>query len=218
MKKNKLIKKRGHRCEQCGLSEWLNKPIPLERHHKSPPSEKEEDLRLYCPNCHALTTNYRGKGIKTVNSISDKKFKEAAMNSKNIRGLLISLGLVAKGGNYATSKTRLQKLGLYEKFRPRSFAKICINCGIEFWSKGKFCDTTCSNRYNQSSLGKTKIAWPSCSIIEKMVKSMGYSATGRQLGVSDNAVRKRIKRHYDSVAKLARHEIANLAIVSSTLT
>ena len=52
-----------YRCECCGLSEWLNKPIPLEVHHKDGNAHNNviENFQLLCPNCHAQTESYRGK-------------------------------------------------------------------------------------------------------------------------------------------------------------
>ncbi|RSK46212.1 HNH endonuclease [Hymenobacter perfusus] len=52
-----------HQCEQCGLTEWLNKPIPLELHHLNGVhnDHRLENLQLLCPNCHAQTGSYRGK-------------------------------------------------------------------------------------------------------------------------------------------------------------
>lgn len=54
-----------HRCENCGLSEWLNNPIPLEVHHKDGNRNNNiiENFELLCPNCHALTDSYRGKNV-----------------------------------------------------------------------------------------------------------------------------------------------------------
>lgn len=58
-----LIEKRGHRCEICGRIRWNTKLIPLEIDHVDGNSDNNNDknLRLVCPNCHALTPNYKGK-------------------------------------------------------------------------------------------------------------------------------------------------------------
>jgi len=51
------------RCLSCGLTEWLAQPIPLELDHINGDrfDHRLENLRLLCPNCHALTATYRGK-------------------------------------------------------------------------------------------------------------------------------------------------------------
>lgn len=51
------------RCERCQQTEWMGKPIPLELHHKNGNSNDHvlANLEILCPNCHAMTDNYRGK-------------------------------------------------------------------------------------------------------------------------------------------------------------
>ncbi|MDH5189687.1 MAG: HNH endonuclease [Gammaproteobacteria bacterium] len=63
--KNRLLKEGifKHKCACCYGTSWLNKPIPLELDHING-NNKDNDLknlRLLCPNCHALTPTYRGK-------------------------------------------------------------------------------------------------------------------------------------------------------------
>lgn len=52
-------------CSSCNLIEWLNAPIPLELDHIDGDHQNNtlSNLRLLCPNCHALTPTYRGKNI-----------------------------------------------------------------------------------------------------------------------------------------------------------
>ena len=61
--KNQLIKHgiKEHLCENCGLSEWMNVPIALELHHINGDrfDNRLENLKVLCPNCHAMTDNYR---------------------------------------------------------------------------------------------------------------------------------------------------------------
>lgn len=55
-----------HKCECCGLTDWLGNKIPLEVHHKdgNPSNNSLENFEVICPNCHALTDTYRGKNCK----------------------------------------------------------------------------------------------------------------------------------------------------------
>ena len=55
-----------HRCECCGLTTWLDKPIPLELHHIDGDRTNNtlENFQLLCPNCHAFTDSYRGKNSR----------------------------------------------------------------------------------------------------------------------------------------------------------
>jgi hypothetical protein len=60
-----LVRKgmRERRCERCGLTEWQGNPIPLEVDHVNGVrnDHRPENLRLLCPNCHALTPTWRGR-------------------------------------------------------------------------------------------------------------------------------------------------------------
>ena len=111
---------RGWKCEQCNLKEWNGQQIPLEIHHLDGNKLNNDlnNLQLLCPNCHALTENWRGKNIckKNRDVISEEDFVKALNEAPSIRQALISLGLTPKGGNYDRAYTLIGKYNI-EKFK-----------------------------------------------------------------------------------------------------
>nr|WHW29725.1 hypothetical protein [uncultured bacterium] len=63
--KNRLVKEGVLKrvCQNCGLARWLGKPIPVELDYINGNNKDNRlpNLRLLCPNCHALTPTYRSK-------------------------------------------------------------------------------------------------------------------------------------------------------------
>jgi hypothetical protein len=66
--KNRLLSEglKQHKCECCGITEWMGKPTPIELDHinGNHHDNRLENLRILCPNCHAQTDTYRGKNKK----------------------------------------------------------------------------------------------------------------------------------------------------------
>lgn len=66
--RERLLKEglKNSKCECCGNTEWLGKPIALELHHVNGVKDdlRIENLQILCPNCHAFTDNYRGRNVK----------------------------------------------------------------------------------------------------------------------------------------------------------
>ena len=50
-------------CEECGITEWREKPIVTTLHHVNgdPNDHRLENQRFLCPNCHSQTSNYGGR-------------------------------------------------------------------------------------------------------------------------------------------------------------
>ena len=107
--KGALIEERGHQCEECKLTHWQGKLIPLELEHTDGNNKNntKENLKLLCCNCHALTPTWRGRNINTgVVKVTDAELLTAYKKCSNIRQALLEVGLSAKGANYE----RLKKL------------------------------------------------------------------------------------------------------------
>lgn len=73
--KNRLINEgyKIYKCENCNLEKWLGSPIPLELHHidGNRYNNNLDNLQILCPNCHAKTDNYSGRG--TLKQKREKK-------------------------------------------------------------------------------------------------------------------------------------------------
>lgn len=71
------------KCEICGITKWMKKPIVFHLHHKDGNHENNalENLQVLCPNCHSQTDNYCGKKKKKKFK-SEKIRKEKSSNIK----------------------------------------------------------------------------------------------------------------------------------------
>lgn len=52
-----------NKCDICGLTEWLGKPLNMELHHidGNKYNHKIDNLMMICPNCHSQTDTFRAK-------------------------------------------------------------------------------------------------------------------------------------------------------------
>jgi hypothetical protein len=172
-----------HLCEKCGNNKWLNEIIPLELHHKNgiKTDNRIKNLELLCPNCHTFTDNYCGKNIGNkknnfIKSLSidrnnidiiEKKCKECdnLFIPKKINQLYCSINCYYKNNKKNENFCKCGKLIKTE-------SKMCVECYAK-------------------SLQRVKR--PDINTLKIEIKELGYSATGKKYGVSDNAIRKWIK-------------------------
>jgi len=102
-----------YKCEECGIIEWRNAVLTLELDHINGKrtDNRLENLRWLCPNCHSLTSTFRGynKSLTGKAKVSDEELLTALKENVNIRQALQSVGLAAKGGNYERAKRLLTR-------------------------------------------------------------------------------------------------------------
>lgn len=111
----RLKELREWKCDCCGISEWMGKPISLEIHHIDGDTLNNnlDNLQILCPNCHSQTDNWRSRNqrgySKTSKKISDEQLIEAVNKCGSINEALSSLGL-AGGANYQRVYKLLEQL------------------------------------------------------------------------------------------------------------
>ncbi len=76
--KSHLLEQHGYSCAQCGGTEWQGCKMPLQLDHINGDSGDEElvNLRLLCPNCHALTPSYAGRNLGNGRVKRRQRYKE----------------------------------------------------------------------------------------------------------------------------------------------
>ena len=66
-RRQRLLEEAGFRCSRCGWNETRDNGVcPLEIDHidGNHKNNSKDNLRVLCPNCHALTPNFRNWGRK----------------------------------------------------------------------------------------------------------------------------------------------------------
>lgn len=113
--RKRILLEQNNCCNRCKMDTWLNEPIPLEVEHKNGDhsDNRRENVEALCPNCHSLTSTWRGRNKKTVpKKVTDEQVVKAFLETGNIRQALLQLGLAAKGGNYGRVKRALTQWGI----------------------------------------------------------------------------------------------------------
>jgi RNA polymerase subunit RPABC4/transcription elongation factor Spt4 len=110
LKEELILSEQDEKCLLCKTSrEWNGKVLTFELDHidGNNKNNSRENLRLLCPNCHSTTDNWRGRNINSgLVKVSDEDIISELNLGKNVRQVLLAVGLAAKGGNY----TRVKKL------------------------------------------------------------------------------------------------------------
>ena len=162
--KKKLIEEgfKESKCEECDLSEWNNKPIPTELHHKDGNRFNNDllNLQVLCCNCHAQTLNYKKK-----KGISIKYYCECGIEKQKRSKQCLGCRKKELSNKKEKNNKNFCKCGKLIK----KLSKNCVEC-----------------QYKK----QRKVKRPNYKKLIEEVKKTNYSAVGRKYGVSDNAIRK----------------------------
>ena len=176
--KSDLIK---YECIRCKITHWEGEKLSLHLDHINGNrfDYRLSNLRLLCPNCHSLTDTYAGKNLKKEsNHCVDCKcdITKRATRCKNCREIYLKINP-----------------GKRKRLITKNYK--CKECNLEMYkNKSGFCNLCIiKNNYFNSKKRKTKINWPDINILLEKIKNTSYVALGKELGVSDNAIRKHLK-------------------------
>ncbi len=175
--KNRLIFEglKEQKCERCGSEEWCGNPVPLELDHINGDNRdnRYENLRILCPNCHAQTITYRGRN---KGDSKNKWFPLSDCNGFLLPNSIQKIILQADLTEVITRKRR------------REITYInCPICMKDMKNDQKYCSVICAHNAGR------KFDWDSVNLVE-LIKSHSFCSLGRMFGVSDNAIRKQLKK------------------------
>jgi len=162
-----------HKCQRCGLIEWEGVKIPLELDHIDGQHFNNElsNLRLLCPNCHALTDTYRAKNRRTVRT---KKEVESLAEE------LISLSSEDENVPNVNEEPKIKKSNI----------TICKTCQTAYGNGGG--EYFCSDACYRLSLQKFDISKDELS---ELVWKLPTTKIAKMYNVSDKAISKRCEKY-----------------------
>ena len=191
-----LIALRGHKCEHCGLEEWFGEPILLEIHHIDGDRLNNvlENLQLLCPNCHSLTSNWKGRNSKKKQNqeyVTDEEIIRALQNKKNMRQTLQDVGLSDHGSNYNRIKKIAEQNNIELRIDKKESNNYCIDCGKKIPSSGTRCDKCNREFIKQRGIERLPV---NRDELKNMIRTISFVQIGKHFGISDVAVRKWCKK------------------------
>lgn len=160
--------------EDCGISEWRGKKITLDVDHIDGNflDCRINNLRFLCPNCHRQTATFGRK-------------KESLNKKEN----LCQCGRIIKSNSKTCAVCYANRVKIAKETK-----HFCSNetCGKEIKTKATFCPS-CYHESRRGIAGKTKITWPPVDELITSLQKSNYTQLSKQLGVTDNAIRKHLR-------------------------
>lgn len=170
--KNKLIEfgYKDNKCELCGISEWLGKPVKLQLHHIDGDHDNNElsNLQILCPNCHSMTDNF---GV-----YNSKRVKEQTLVCSECG---INISRHSKGGLCTSCSHKYKNKNTKVKH-------ICPCCKTNLINLKS---TMCESCYNKERAEKIYNII-SRDNLKALIRSTPFIRIGDMYKVTDNTIRK----------------------------
>lgn len=193
MVKRRLISEgvKENRCELCGTKDWMGQEIVCELHHINGDrsDNRLENLIMLCPNCHSLTSNYRGK-----NCIIDLQCVEIA--KQNAESDMLFLLEKEKKREEEVYQNKL-KYGEIKKLPVKeNIIRYCEVCGKKIIGKGKrYCSNECYNKIQSMNIPTKE------ELIEESYNHKSLESLSKKYNVCSNACKKWLNKYgiYDII-------------------
>ena len=183
-------------CESCHLQTWLNQKIPLELHHLNGDrhDNRLENLKILCPNCHALTENHAGKAIGKRQSAEVTEMPQL-MSEADVNHCPVTVLVFDRSNHYAARQetepalAALLEQGHQSKTIGRRETCLFCNQPLSTSEQDTYCSIECFR------LASRKVARPSKEELGALVWEVPTRQIAQQFGVSDVAVAKWCKAY-----------------------
>lgn len=165
----------------------------LKRHKKLPtPRIPTEDILV--ENSSYTNTGHLKTRLLRENTLENKCQECGLLGHWNGKTLILQLDHI----NGVANDNRIENLRILcpnchtqtETYAGKRTKTRCCDCGTSVTSKSVRC-ASCAGKHVQ----QTKIDWPSIPTLLQMISETNVSTVSRKLGVSGNAIRKRIRKH-----------------------
>ena len=159
------------KCSECGIRKWRGVPAPLQLDHVDGNrlNNMISNIRLLCPNCHALTPTFGGRNrnlraLLTVDKVQEgyDRFVAERGAAPSANQLYVYLGKVGGVRNKQATEQIRRMLGDDRELLRRA-----------------------------PVTQRTKIKWPTDESLRGLLEKYPRTYVAEMLGVSDTAVKKR---------------------------
>lgn len=194
--KNKLFKLgiKECKCECCGLTEWLGKPINLELHHIDGNNKNNnlDNLQILYPNCHSYTDNFGGKNQKL--NIKKHYCIQCGKEMHNKKSSLCSKECRDKYLYNAEPLTIEKVINIMKTVYNKKDLAIKLNRGYN--TVNNFIkENGIEYRFKNDNIKKTINSTDKyCDLLKVFKNCLSFTKTGEYYGVSESFIRKKIKK------------------------